>query len=93
MKARIKETGEVCDVLSVFMDKENGRYGFFSLDEIEIIPDEPETISDSHGNTWSKKCDVCGNDMQVVRPGSAICVKCNDDILTNDGMPVGHPLG
>lgn len=67
MKARIKASSEVCDVLSIFIDRENGRYGFFALNEVEILPDEPEKLTPDQ-------------------------IK-NDDILANDGMSVGHPLG
>lgn len=85
MKARIKKTGELWKVVSICLEKGQVSGQWFELDEIELIPDEPETISDGHGNAWSKKCE-CGSDMQVVRPGSAICETCNDEILANDGM-------
>lgn len=36
-----------------------------------------ETITDDCGNTWSKRCSVCGkNTLQLIRPGVVQCSEC-----------------
>jgi len=41
------------------------------------------TVSDGFGSVWPAKCEKCGSEIVVVRPGDARCMEC--DVPEDDG--------
>jgi len=53
------------------------------IDEIVKLFETSQTVSDGFGSVWPAKCEKCGSEIVVVRPGDARCMEC--DVPEDDG--------
>ena len=38
-------------------------------------------ITDGFGSYWEKYCEECGDEIAIMRPGDARCIRCYDKVI------------